>query len=59
MITHRVIDLCYDKDEGNIVMNGSLEECEAFIESQSDDYFTYKIEPLLKNEIELLNRTTA
>lgn len=55
MTTHRVKDLCYSEEEGNIVMYGSLKECEEFIDTQETDYFTYQIEPLLKEEIEYLN----
>lgn len=54
MITHRVIDLAFTEAEGNVEMNGSYEECMKFVSSQND-YFTYKIEPLLPHEIASLN----
>ena len=47
MNTHRVIDLVYTEEEGNVEMVGTLEECNDFVSSQGSAHFTYKVEPLL------------
>lgn len=48
--THVVLDLHYTIDEGQGCFDGTLQECDDYVSTQSP-YFTYKVVPMLKEEI--------
>jgi len=49
--THEVLDLVYHEDEGNVVFQGSEEECLDWIQKQGGATFTYKISPIIEKII--------
>ena len=56
--THKVIDLVYHEDEGNVAHIGTEQECHDFVTEESEaggSTFTYEVVPLLDGEIEAYN----
>ena len=55
--THKVIDLHYTEDEGNVDYIGTFEECQEYYDEQakhgSVNCFMLRIEPLSPNELEM------
>lgn len=49
--THEVLDLIYTPDEGQECFEGTLEECNKFVEEQGGATFTYKVVPIIKKVI--------
>lgn len=43
-----VIDLVYLEDEGNVVFQGTQEECNRWVTEQ-EDAFTYQVVPVINN----------
>lgn len=43
-----VIDLVYLEDEGNVVFQGTQEECNRWVAEQEDAY-TYQVVPVINN----------
>ena len=57
MKTHKVIDLVYHEDEGNIAFVGTADECQEFVAQQGFGYegFGYEITKLTPEEYEIHN----
>lgn len=53
--THQVLDLHYHADEGQGCFVGTEIECQEFAATQTP-YFMYKVVPLTKEEIEIVNK---
>ena len=52
MKTHKVIDLVYHEDEGNIAFVGTADECQEFVAQQG---FGYEITKLTPEEYKIHN----
>ena len=53
--THQVLDLHYHPEEGQECFSGTLQQCEAWANTQSPR-FMYSIVPMTQEEIEHLKR---
>lgn len=53
MKTHKVIDLVYHEDEGNVAFVGTYEECQDWITNNYD--VGYQVVPLSLDELKLNN----
>lgn len=46
--THEVLDLVYTSDEGQECFEGTLQECNDFIERQGGASFMYQVVPIAR-----------
>lgn len=53
-----VIDLVYLEDEGNVVFQGTQEECNRWVAEQ-EDACTYQVVPVINNYIAQLDRAAG
>lgn len=49
--THQVIDMVYTEEEGNVDFSGTYQECWDYIEEQGDMAFTYRIVPIIHENL--------